>query len=52
MASIKQQALDTLGKYMDSVKPSKRKELLLWLEGFAYHAENNGKGDDKTNKPA
>ena len=39
MSTIKQQALDVLGKYMDKASKPKRKELLSFLEGFVYHSE-------------
>ena len=54
MSTIKQQALEKLGAYMDSASRPERKEMLMFLEGFIYATENmkTGKGNGKKEKSA
>ncbi len=51
MSTIKDKALSVLGSYMDKASTPKRKEMLAFLEGFAYYAESNIDKAQK-NKPA
>ena len=37
--NVKEKALETIGDYMDDASKKERKELLLFLEGFAYHSK-------------
>lgn len=36
MSTIKQQALDKLGKFMDKANRTERNGMLMFLEGFTY----------------
>lgn len=38
MTPAKETAMEAIGKYMDDASSEERKELLLFLEGFAFHA--------------
>ena len=46
MTSVKEQALDTVAQYMDKASEDEQKQFLVWLEGFSYHAQNTGKGEE------
>lgn len=52
MSTIKQQALEKLGAYMDSASRPERKEMLMFLEGFIYATENMKTGKGKKEKSA
>lgn len=52
MSTIKQQALDKLGQYMDKATKPKRKEMLAFLEGFTYYAQAVESLKEQKNKPA
>lgn len=52
LSTIKQQALEKLGAYMDSATRPERKEMLMFLEGFTYAAENIKTGKGKKEKSA
>lgn len=41
MTTTKEKALKVLGDYLDSASPAKRKEMLAWLEGFAYRSNSD-----------
>ena len=40
MSDVKTQVLKRVENYLESADEEKRKELLYWLEGFAYHAQS------------
>lgn len=39
MNPTKESAMEAIGKYMDDASSEERKELLLFLEGFSFHAK-------------
>ena len=41
VTTTKEKALKVLGDYLDSASPAKRKEMLAWLEGFAYRSNSD-----------
>lgn len=40
VSDVKTQVLKRVENYLESADEEKRKELLYWLEGFAYHAQS------------
>lgn len=46
MTSVKEQALDTVAQYMDKASEDEQRQFLVWLEGFSYHAQNTGEGEE------
>ena len=46
MTSVKEQALDTVAQYMDKASEDEQRQFLVWLEGFAYHAQNTGEVEE------
>lgn len=51
MIPEKEKALETIGSYIESASDDERNKLLIWLEGFAYHAQCVDESA-KTDKPA